>query len=101
MDKIALEYAEQLRLSLKEHIKKIILFGSRSRGDYTEGSDYDFAVILDKRNKNMEDIVDEVSGNLLNKYSVLFGPIIWDENEWLIKKKYPIGINILKDGIEL
>ena len=30
-------------------IKKVILFGSRARGDFTEDSDWDFAIILDDK----------------------------------------------------
>ena len=36
MDKIAEQFARDLRKKLDSHIKQIILFGSRSRGDYTK-----------------------------------------------------------------
>ena len=29
-------------------VERIILFGSRARGDYKEGSDWDFLVVIDK-----------------------------------------------------
>lgn len=101
MDVIIEEYPRRLREKLKDHVKKIFLFGSRARGDFTPASDYDFAVIVDKRNRDTENSIDEVSGEILYEYSELIGPIIWDEIEWEERKRFPIGINILKDGREL
>lgn len=54
MDKISKEFAQVVRNKLKTHLKKIILFGSRARGDFREGSDYDFLIIVDKRKKQMK-----------------------------------------------
>ncbi len=102
MDVIIESFPKMIREKLKEHIKKIILFGSRARGDFNpDKSDYDFAVIVDKRTYELEDKIDDISGQLLYEYSELIGPIIWDESEWEENKKFPIGINILKEGKEL
>jgi predicted nucleotidyltransferase len=101
MDIIIKRFSTLVRNKLKNHVKKIILFGSRSRGDSHKGSNYDFIVIVDKRNKKKEEAVVEVSGELLYEYSELIGPVVWDEEEWEDRKKYPIGINILKEGKEV
>ena len=34
-------------IASKYNVKRIYLFGSRARGDYTEDSDYDFFLVLD------------------------------------------------------
>ncbi|MGB9674860.1 MAG: nucleotidyltransferase domain-containing protein [Nanopusillaceae archaeon] len=55
MDKRAIEIANKIKEKLeKEGIKvdKIILFGSRARGDYLKESDYDF-IIVSKDFKNI------------------------------------------------
>jgi len=36
---------------LRNHVKEIILFGSHARGNFTEGSDYDFLIVVDKKRK--------------------------------------------------
>jgi predicted nucleotidyltransferase len=64
-------------------------------------SDYDFLVVVDKMNEGIEDVVIDVSAKLLTEYSELIGPIILDEAEWEDRQKYPIGINILKEGKDL
>ena len=40
----AVEYAQEVRNRLGPHLRQVILFGSRARGDATEYSDYDFVV---------------------------------------------------------
>lgn len=100
-DKISAEFAKRVRKRLKHHLKSIILFGSRARGDFHEGSDYDFLLVVDKKKKAYDNILLNISVDFLNKYEVLIGDIICDESEWENKKRFPIGLNILKEGIEL
>lgn len=100
-DKISIEFAERVRNRLKNHLKKIILFGSRARGDFYEGSDYDILIVLDERKKLYETILLKIGVDFLNKYDILIGDIICDEKEWELKRRFPIGLNILKEGIEL
>ena len=52
MDVIAQQFAQLVRQKLKQNIKKIILFGSYARGDFTERSDRDVLIIVDPRLKN-------------------------------------------------
>lgn len=101
MDKVSREFAEIIRNKLKYHLRKIVLFGSYARGDFNEGSDYDILIVVDKREKNIQDIVLNASVKIMNKYYALIGFIVCDENEWETKKRFPIGLNILKEGIEV
>lgn len=72
-------------------IKRIILFGSRARGDCTDDSDYDIAVFGADENTrvNFSDKIDELP--TLRKIDVIF------VTDRLIGK--PIYDNILKDGV--
>jgi predicted nucleotidyltransferase len=101
VDKVSVEFAERTRSRLKNHLKKIILFGSRARGNFYEGSDYDILIVVDKREKQFQEIVLDESVEIMNKYDALIGHIVCDEKEWEKKKKFPIGLNILDEGIEL
>ena len=100
-DKISQEFANSVRKKLKNHVKEIILFGSHARGDFTEGSDYDFLIVVDKRRKTDEKILLDIGVEFLNKYDALVADIVCDEKEWEKKKRFPIGLNILKEGIRL
>lgn len=101
VDKIAVEFTEIVRNKLKDRLKKIVLFGSHARGDFTEGSDLDVLVVVDKREKGVQEVVLDSCVEIMNKYYALIGCIVCDEKEWERKKKFPIGFNILKEGIEL
>jgi predicted nucleotidyltransferase len=82
-------------------LKKIILFGSHARGDYKDGSDYDILVIVDKKDKSSQGIILDACVEIMDKYYELIGCIVCDQDEWEMKKRFPIGLNILKEGIEL
>lgn len=101
MDNISEGFARIVRDKLKNHLNKIVLFGSRARGDYKEGADYDFLVIVDRREKKIQETVLDACVEIMNRYYALIGCIVCDNEEWENKKKFPIGLNILKEGIEL
>ena len=101
MDIVTEQFSKLLKEKLSSHIKQIFLFGSRARGDNNEWSDYDFAIIVDKKDKYIENMIDEITGDLFYGYSKLIGPIVLDEKEWEFHKKLPIGVNIMRDGILL
>ena len=101
MDKIIEEFPKRLRKRLKTRIKKIILFGSHARGNATESSDYNFFIIVDKRDKFIrEEILDE-SSILASDNDELVTTLIWEDMEWNDKIRYPLGVNILREGKEL
>lgn len=101
IDKISNNFTKIIRNKLKGHLKEVILFGSHARGDFTEGSDYDFLVVVDKREKRINEIVIDACVEIMNRYYALIGCIVCDEREWEKKKRFPIGLNISKEGIEL
>jgi predicted nucleotidyltransferase len=95
------EFARIVKNKLKNNLKKIVLFGSHARGDYTGDSDYDILVIVDKKEKYIQDIILDSCVEIMDKYYELIGCIVCDQKEWELKKRFPIGLNILKEGIEL
>ncbi|MFO0793749.1 MAG: nucleotidyltransferase domain-containing protein [Candidatus Brocadiaceae bacterium] len=101
VDEISQEFATNVRKKLGNRVKEIILFGSRARGDFYEGSDYDILIVLHKREKDFQEMVLDESVEIMNKYYALIGFIVCDEKEWERKKRFPIGLNIIKEGVEL
>jgi predicted nucleotidyltransferase len=101
MDKIPQQFARLVRQKLQHHLKKMILFGSQARGDFTEHSDCDVLVIVDQRDKQIQESVLDASVEIMDRYYALVRSIVCDEEEWERKKYFPIGLNILEEGIEL
>ncbi|PKP60684.1 MAG: nucleotidyltransferase domain-containing protein [Candidatus Altiarchaeales archaeon HGW-Altiarchaeales-1] len=85
-------------------VKKVILFGSRARGDYTKHSDYDFLIITEKRYTFKEKI--EISGKirkLFVRFHIPSDIIIKsdDEVEYLKDKIGSVIRLALKEGITI
>jgi len=100
IDERALYFSRRLRQRIST-VRKIILFGSRARGDAHEGSDYDFAVILDKKDKSAVSTVREVEVEFLDRYDTLSSSLVYDQQEWERRKNLPIGLNIEQEGVQL
>lgn len=100
-DTVLTDFNRIVREKLKNRILLIKLFGSRARGDNLEYSDYDFLVVVDKKEDEIKGLLTDIAVEILNKYDRLVGYILWDQEEWLRKKNFPIGLNILKEGVEL
>ena len=100
-ESFVVEFVKRIRQKLKDRLKQIYLFGSQARGDAWEGSDYDFAVVVDFRDNELEEAVLDVSTFLLDHYDVLVSTQIFSLSEWMIENKLPLGLNIRKEGIAL
>ena len=94
-------YSRRLRETLGDNIKKIILFGSRARGDFHEGSDYDFVIVVERKDKNVREKISDVAVEFLDRYDELSANIVFDEHEWKRQQGFPLGINIEREGLHL
>ena len=99
-DKKALYFMKRLKEKVPG-LRSVILFGSRARGDFREGSDYDFAVILDEKNAKTVGAVRGAEVDFLDKYDMLSSSIIFNAAEWERHKNLPIGLNIAREGVLL
>jgi predicted nucleotidyltransferase len=102
--KVAIEIiTEELK---KRHLKvvKIILFGSRAKGTFKKGSDWDFFVIIDRKMSFNEkwDIIDEIKIELARRG--ISNDIILKSEEEVEESKDDVGritYYVLKEGIEV
>ena len=98
----ALDYfVQQIREQLGDHLKQVILFGSRARGDDVKGSDYDCLVVVDKVSRTFKDIIDEVAGETLYQYNAVFSAFLISEEKYHGQIYNPLLMNISKEGVVL
>jgi len=94
-------FAEELRRVLGDRVKRILLYGSRARGDNAPDSDYDFLVILNDVSSKVKSSIDEIVGEFLYQYNVVFSVIPKEETEFQKYPYNPIFMNALQEGIAL
>lgn len=92
-------FATELRERLGSSVKRIILFGSRARGESREGSDYDLLVVVDARTPELRSIILDVEIGLMDRYGALVTTILRSEAEWQRSQPFPLARNILREGV--
>jgi len=98
-DRLLEYFLDEIRKQLSGHLKQIILFGSRARGDYFADSDYDFLAVVDFVSPEIREIVDEVAGKFLFQYNVVFSIFPISEEKYRKRIHEPFLRNIRKEGI--
>ncbi len=83
---------------------RIILFGSRARGDHRQDSDWDFMVLTEKEFdwKQESDFRNKVYYDIELKTDAVIYATIENQKNWEIYKNAdPFYINIAKEGVEI
>ena len=97
---IAREFAAAVRRGT-DAVRDVILFGSVARGEATEASDIDVALLVDRKDAAVRDVELDVGEAMMNKYGRLFGCVMFTLTEWEKIKRLPFGQNLLRHGIAL
>lgn len=98
-DKVLSLFIDEMHSRLGDRVKEILLFGSRARGDNAVDSDYDCLLVVNETSRDVEDIVDEVAGELLYRYDAVFSIFPVSETQYREQKYNPLFMNIRNDGI--
>lgn len=94
-------FLSELKAYFKERLKKVVIFGSRARGDYSEESDYDCLIVLDSIKPNDEVFLNDIETKMLLSNYVLFSSFLFTEDQ-LRKRRYePFLMNAQKEGVAL
>ncbi|HUV85900.1 MAG TPA: nucleotidyltransferase domain-containing protein [bacterium] len=95
-----LEFARRAREELGDHIVRIILYGSRARGDYTEDSDIDILVVVrDIDAKEADERLSWLAWEVLEDYNELFSVRVVREDEYAVKRGSSYYINVNEEGV--
>ena len=106
------EYKDFLLRRFPQQIERLILFGSKARGDSVASSDTDVLVVLRKRTEptkegfypfgSADPTWREIVGttfDLVMKYNVNISPTVIGINEY--EEHFPLMTHIKKEGVEL
>jgi predicted nucleotidyltransferase len=81
---------------------RVILFGSRARGDSNNVSDWDFLILVSKRadEKLKRQIRDKLIDTELEAEQVI-STLIYSQDRWPDYKVTPLYKNVFKEGLEV
>jgi predicted nucleotidyltransferase len=66
----------------KIRIHRVVLFGSRARGDAEPDSDMDVLVIIDELTDEKEDYISECAWKAGFEYGIVLVPVVFSVDEW-------------------
>lgn len=100
---IIFELKNRLTDDLSKHLKKLVLFGSRARGEETDDSDMDILAIVDEKNLEIEKRLEEIAYQVMwdNDFKPIISLKVLAESHFLnaLNKGYSFYRHIDKEGI--
>lgn len=102
MNRIEITYRVKKTVKSLDPKAKVILFGSKARGDSRTSSDWDFLILVSTNpSEQYKKIIrDKLIDTELEAGEVI-STIIFSEKKWKEYKITPLYKNIVKDGIEI
>jgi predicted nucleotidyltransferase len=103
MEQILIDLKKRLQEIAGDRIVRMVLYGSRARGDYSEGSDTDIAVIVRGLSREMKDTMLNRVADVELEYLRSLSTLILSEEDFLLLKKRErrIAMDIDKEGVPL
>jgi uncharacterized protein len=84
---------------LGAHLRQVLLFGSRARGDATAESDYDLLVVVDEVDSIVTDGIDAIAGQALLEHGAVLSAFPVTEADRARRKYSPLLINVAREGL--
>lgn len=100
-DPVLTAIKERLHEVLNDNVKQIILFGSRSRGTAERDSDYDVLLLVQKRSEALEDRVDDIAYEILDRYGAVVTIFVDEMATFQMDQSEPLFCNIRREGAVL
>ena len=97
-DRIVTAVKRRLAETLGDNLQKIILFGSRSRGEAHPDSDYDFLVLVDRFSTSLEKQVDDIAYEMLEHHGAVVTLFVDESVRFERERHEPLFCNIREEG---
>ena len=97
------EIKNTLEKLLGNNMTKIVLYGSRARGDYDTESDIDIAIIVRRLSRELRKQIYDIVADIEIKYLVSISTLVLSEENFafLKNRERRIAADIEKEGIPL
>ena len=102
---ILTDYLSAVREIYGSHLKRVILYGSYARGDYTTESDVDIMILVDLEESEMDaysDALSELGFEYNVEHDIWMMPVVKNiEHFQYWKSAYPFYKNVQEEGVIL
>lgn len=100
-DRVLRFFKDAATRALGSHLRQVVLFGSRARGDGAADSDYDLLVVVDKVDTEVVRSIDEIAGQALVELGAVIATIPITEDERASRTYSPLLINVAREGVAI
>jgi predicted nucleotidyltransferase len=80
--KVVRSFVEELQNKMGDEIIKIILFGSKVKGDFNRESDIDIFVLVREKTPDIRDKADDIAADYIFDYDIPLSPVLYDLDEY-------------------
>jgi predicted nucleotidyltransferase len=96
-------FKDNLEKKFGDQVKKVILFGSVTKGEVTRESDIDILVVMDKINEKTEKEIFNIAFEAGRAIRTIIVPIILSSASYMdmLKERYPFIMNVEKEGVAI
>ena len=95
---IVQRFKERVTETLGYRLDRIVLFGSRARGDAEEDSDFDFLVTVKNPEVDDKEHVRQIAWELSLEYATVITPLVVHGKDFVEEKYFYLHENIHKEG---
>lgn len=99
------EFKQSLPDDVKTYVKKLIIFGSRARGNAADDSDLDIAILVIDKNPEIEKKLEDIAYAIMMQFD--FNPIlslkVFDEKEFnsALENDFSFYRHVVSEGITI
>lgn len=94
-------FAQLIRERLGDRLVRVILFGSRARGDAQEDSDYDYLVVVREITCAVKDAIDDAAGEMLLQTGAVISAFPMTESTVNSMPFSPLLISVREEGVAI
>lgn len=100
---VLFDFKKKVKSVFKKDNPRLILFGSKARGDFKPYSDTDVIVVLKKLTLSKKRVVSDFATDIFLDKNIDISPHIYSEKEFkeLLALETPFMLSVKKDGVKI
>lgn len=101
--KVVQTFVEELKNRMGDEIIKIVLFGSKVRGDFNRESDIDIFILVKEKTQDIRDRIGDLTADYIFNHDIPLSPVLYDLFEYQQNRELGSFFfeNVEKEGITL